>query len=410
MARLTLDDEKTVKIPKTVTVKKTIPKTVTQPVAQPTQPVATSDAGIADVAWKPVAQPTVPIQQPIQQFVPQGPSLAQMQAALRAEQERARIAGLERARQASLSALGAEQAEIAPAYAGARSQTRAVSERGAQQFAQFLASRGLTQAGGAALGETRRLGAQQAALGGLQEQETAALGDIARRRSDIQAGFASDVEAARAGIQAQSLQDAIAQARLDETARVSAQQREFENAIKMAGLTGQIDGQQTLLGQQFADSQAKVQQDLELGRIGIQEAQLRLQQLQTPAPVTPTRTGGTAEVPGTGITYDTFDKISDLYKSNPELARSYVQTLNLPNYQFNQIMASLQEQPEAPRPVTTTAYKTSPDYAEDLSQIINATPEQKTALLQQLRANAQAFITKYGVDGYQALLAEAQAF
>lgn len=169
-----------------------------------------------------------------------------LQAELFKKRERAKIAGLEKSRAAGLSALGAEEAVITPAFAGARRQTRAVSERGAQRFGEFLAQRGLTRAGGAALGETQRLGAQQAALGGLAQQETAAIGDIARRRTGIETGFASDVEAARAGLQAQQLEQQIAQQQAAPGIAATQQQQAFENALAQARITGQFGGAPTL--------------------------------------------------------------------------------------------------------------------------------------------------------------------
>jgi len=189
--------------------------------------------------------------------------VGRLQKELSAEQERAQIAGLTRAKEAGLSALRGEEETIAPAYAGARSQTRATSERQAKQFSDFMAARGLTRGGGSALGETQRLGAMQGALGGLREQETAAVGDIARRRADIQGGFATDVEAARAGIQAQSLQNAIAQANADRAFQAQQTQQTFSNEmatraaeLQQAGFDADQAWRQAQIEQQQADAAA----------------------------------------------------------------------------------------------------------------------------------------------------------
>lgn len=306
----------------TATKKVTIPRSVA--------PVATSDAGIVDVAWKPVEtpvqQPTVTIPQQVQQPVYAGPSVAQLNQMLAQQQERARIAELERARQASLSALQAEQATIEPQYAEARRQTRATSARGAQQFADYLASRGLAAGGGAALGETRRLGALQGALGGLEQQETAALGDVERRRSGIQTGFESDVAAARAGIQAQALQNAIEQSNLDRTFQAQQQQQEFSNQMNLRQLELQQQG--------FTADQAYRQAQLEMqqaGLTGTYQGQPTLSYLKA---ITPSQTDYSS----------IYNRAQDLAKTSPELVASYLGTTGISPELQQQILGALPAQ------------------------------------------------------------------
>ena len=323
-----------------------------------------------------------------------------LQRRLFEEQQRARVAGLEKSRAAGLSVLRGEEREITPAFAGARRQTRAVSERGAQRFGEFLAQRGLTRAGGAALGETQRLGAQQVALGGLAQQETTALGDIARRRAGIETGFAADIEASRAGLAAQQLQAQITQQQTGEAARTAAQQQAFENALAQARITGQFGGAPTLAAAEFTEGvrqfdanldfktrQFEADNALDLRQQSFNEIQDRI---------------------NTGIRQGQLS----VSQGNALLAKKKFEAENDPSSQaFIQRQEALRIGGEAPgQPVTTTGFKTSPDFAEDLSQIINSTPEQKEVLRQQLQSNAQAFITKYGLDGYQALLAETTAF
>lgn len=159
----------------------------------------------------PVTEQVTP---PVEEVAPPVVSRADELAAL---QEQEKIAGLERVRAEALGALGAEEEAIAPAFAEQRAAQRAASRLGAQQFAEFMAQRGLTRAGGAALGETQRLGALQAGLGALGRQEVQRLADIERRRTGIETGFAQDVEAAKAGIQAEALQRQIEEGRRAET-------------------------------------------------------------------------------------------------------------------------------------------------------------------------------------------------
>lgn len=325
-----------------------------------------------------------------------------LQAELFKKRERAKIAGFEKSRAAGLSALRGEEEVITPAFAGARRETRAVSERGAQRFGEFLAQRGLTRAGGAALGETQRLGAQQAALGGLAQQEIATIGDIARRRTGIEAGFASDVEAARAGLQAQQLQQQIAQQQAAPGIAAAQQQQAFENALAQARITGQFGGAPTLAAQQqqtdfaegvrqfdanldFKTKQFEATNALDLRQQSFNEIQDRI---------------------NTGIRQGQLT----VSQGNALLAKKKFEAENDPTSQaFIQRQEALRVGAET-EPVTTTGFKTSPDFAEDLSQIINSTPEQKEILRQQLQQNAQDFITKYGLDGYQQLLAETEAF
>jgi len=319
-----------------------------------------------------------------------------MQRRLAEQQERAQIAGLTRAKEAGLSALTAEEERLTPAYAGARSGVRATSERGAQQFAEFLAQRGLARGGGAALGETQRLGAMQGALGGLREQETAAVGDIARRRTGLEAGFASDVEAARAGIQAQALQRQMAGQQTAEAARVQAQQQAFQNALSVAGLTGQYEGAPTLAGQ-----------SAELAR---QAAIRRTVPSTAPTAVQP----GLAPIQ----TIANVNRIRDAFQSikgvDPiqYLASNYATLTQQYGKdavdQFaEELYASTQPAQAIPtEPITVSGYKTNPDFAKDLSTIINATPETRELIRARIQSDIQGTIAKYGLDGYKALVAK----
>ena len=128
---------------------------------------------------------------------------------LMTEQREATMRGLEASRQTSLSALGAEETNVKPQYAEKRSQARTQSQLGAKSFADFLATRGLSSSGGAALGESNRQGALQGQIGGLQEAEQAQLGDIGRRRTLTEQNYATGVQGADAEINAQSLQNQL---------------------------------------------------------------------------------------------------------------------------------------------------------------------------------------------------------
>ena len=125
------------------------------------------------------------------------------------QQKQSTMAGLEASRQTSLSALGAEETAVKPAYAEKRSQARTTSQLNAKSFADFLAQRGLTNSGGAALGETNRTGALQGQIGGLMEAEQAQLGDINRRRTLAEQNYATGLQGADAQMNAQSIQNQL---------------------------------------------------------------------------------------------------------------------------------------------------------------------------------------------------------
>ena len=344
-------------------------------------------------------------------------NIEEMQRRLTQQQERARVSGLRKAREAGLSALMGEEREIAPTFAGARRGVRATSALGAQQFAQFLAQRGLTRAGGAALGETQRLGALQAGLGALGRQETQALGDIARRRTGIETGFATDVEAARAGIQAESLQRQLAQ-----------QEAERQRELQVAGITGQFRGAPTLAGQELGLAQQR-----QVFGQQMDVAQLNEQLRQFDATLDQRARQFEAEF-NLDVRQQSFNETQDrinagirqgqltVQQGNALLAKKRFEVEQDPNSLDNQLKRAQISDVEAvtagrlagpipgEEPLTPGAYKTSPDFAKDLSRIINATPEEREVLRQQLQQNAQAFITKYGIDGYQALINETTRF
>lgn len=126
-------------------------------------------------------------------------------------QESAAIEALTTAKNQAMNALDQEQSTIEPQYADARSQTRALSSRSGQSFQQMLANKGINVSGQSALGETMRTGALQGEIGALNQDELAALSDIASRRTDVNIGYEGDVAQSRA----QALENQIAQERSD---------------------------------------------------------------------------------------------------------------------------------------------------------------------------------------------------
>ena len=215
------------------------PATKVQALASQGKTIYGTPTGIGTTSQVPTAQATRGVTSA------QATGSTSLQAQLEEAQRSATMASLDKARTQSNLALDTEQATIEPQYAEQRSQARATSARGAQQFSEFLAQRGLSSSGGAALGETQRLGALQGTLGTLGTQEQADLSDIAARRTAIDAAYQSDVAATEANLQAQSLQNQITAA---ETARQEALAQEA--ADKQSYLT--------TIGQYAQDYQSQI--------------------------------------------------------------------------------------------------------------------------------------------------------
>lgn len=223
-------------------------------------------------------------------------------------------ADLGKARDNALSNLGQEKAAIQPKYYDARNQAAAGSQQQARNFAEFMAARGGTNSGANAQAELSNNMTLQGNLGSLGRQETQAYTDIARRETDVQNAFQSDVASANAGIDADKmnalLQDYyIAQQRGDTLA-----QRAIENEFAKAGLTGNYNGDRTIAGQQLdyntspnnpanvgqnlqnqlaqlqladypeqSKAQAKlIQQQLDTGQMNVEIAKINLKELQDP--------------------------------------------------------------------------------------------------------------------------------
>ena len=138
-------------------------------------------------------------------------------------QRAARIAALDKAKGQALAALDTEKDTIAPIYYDKRNQAAAQSDVGAMNFAQYMAARGIKGAAGA-MPEIYRNASLQGQLGALDRQEGAQLGAIERQRSNIESGYASDVAAANAAIEAQAMQANLDQYNADRAYQMQAMQ------------------------------------------------------------------------------------------------------------------------------------------------------------------------------------------
>jgi hypothetical protein len=140
---------------------------------------------------------------------------AQLQA-LKNAQIKSRINALDSQRSGALSGLDAEQSGLSPMYYNKRNQAGARSDIGALNFAQFMASRGV-QGNAGNLPEIYKNVGLQSQIGALDQQEASDNAGIEARRSGINSAYESDVAAAKADIEAQTMQAQIEQQRADAT-------------------------------------------------------------------------------------------------------------------------------------------------------------------------------------------------
>lgn len=194
-------------------------------------------------------------------------------------QKQARFADLAKSRDSALSNLNQEKATIQPMYYDKRNQVAAGAQQQARNFAEYMASRGGATSGTAAQATLMNNVATQGNLGGLRRQEAQDLAGIAQRTTDVNNAFTQDVTSANAGIEGDRLnlllQDLYkAQARGDTQA-----QQAIQNALQTAQLTGNLNGERTVQGQQLDNNNAIAKANL-TGQYQDPQTALAIQQMQ----------------------------------------------------------------------------------------------------------------------------------
>lgn len=135
-------------------------------------------------------------------------------------QKQQAIAGLTKSKDTALSNLDREKADIQPRYYTARNDANTQSKLGAKSFVEYMANRRLTNSGENTQAKLMQNVALQGQIGELKQQEQSAFDEVGRRSTDVNNAYASDVEAARAGIDSQTMQNLInEQRRLDDIRR-----------------------------------------------------------------------------------------------------------------------------------------------------------------------------------------------
>jgi len=192
-------------------------------------------------------------------------------AALQKSKETA-LANLESGLTSAMSAYAGEEAALKPYYYDLRNRAAAQSDIGAKNFAEFMAAQGI-RGSAAGLPEIYRNAALQGQIGALTRQEQQAREDIARRRSATQAeyetqkagllnAYESDVAAAMADIDAQTLQNYIDNMRIMQAQRVADLAAQGKTSTGELTLQGR-QAQQNELAQQAALLAARYYDDIQ---------------------------------------------------------------------------------------------------------------------------------------------------
>jgi len=176
-------------------------------------------------------------------------------------QRQSRIAALSKQKEQALSSLQAEEAALKPYYYDLRNRTAAQSDIAAKNFAEYMAAQGI-RGSAAGLPEIYRNAALQGQLGALSRQEAADIADIARRRSGIESAYESDVAAAMADIDAQTLQNYIDNMRMIQAQRVADLAAQGKTSTGELTLQGR-EAQQNELARQAALLAARYYDDIQ---------------------------------------------------------------------------------------------------------------------------------------------------
>lgn len=149
---------------------------------------------------------------------------------LRNAQKNAAVADLQATRDTSLSNLSAEEAKIKPEYAAQRSTANANNRVAARNFQEYLANTGRANSGIGAQYEMSRQNSLQNGLNAINAAEAQSLADIARRRSDIENAYNTNLASANAQVEANYIQNLLNQ-RQQQWER-EFQQKQFDEQVR----------------------------------------------------------------------------------------------------------------------------------------------------------------------------------
>lgn len=181
----------------------------------------------------------------------QQPDLTDTYNQISAAQLQSRMAALDKQLNNQLGNVNSQYAGVNQRAYNESNQAAAQADVGAMNFAQRAAARGMT-GNAAAMPEIYRNNSLQGRLGGITNQKLSDISYLDNQKLNLQNNYESDLVAAQAGIQAESLQNYINQMNSD---------RSF--GIQEAGVTGMYKGQQTYDGQQQQIDNQMAQLELE---------------------------------------------------------------------------------------------------------------------------------------------------
>lgn len=196
-------------------------------------------------------------------------------------QQQATIAGLNKARNQSLSNLADRKATIKPKYYNARNDASTQSKMNAKSFAEYYAQNGLNKSGDNTQARIANNVALQRNIGNLKQSEAEEFAGIERDRMNINNAYASDVASAKANIEAQRLQALINQQNADRNYNL--QERQVNSQLKAQDITNQIN--QLKLKNLPAELKANLEminQQVQKGQIDIDTANYQLEQMLDP--------------------------------------------------------------------------------------------------------------------------------
>lgn len=323
---------------------------------------------------------------------------------LKEQQKQAAIASLSKTYNDTISSLNSEKSAIQPAYYNKKNQASSQSQLGAINFAEYLANRGLTSSGSAAQGEINRTTQLQNDINNLNQQEQQAYDDIARRTTQAQQAYNSDLANANAGIEADALKNMMSEWQRVQTQKAEdnkwqqqfdytkerdnvgdsrysqeyidkSKQQEWENTFNQSQFNYQKERDSVadkqwqqnmnldLRQQTFAEAQAKIENALSQRRISQEDASQALQ-------------------------WARFNADQDPNSLDNQYKKEQIKALQLQNSGVG----------------ANYDYKTDPDFADDMEYVA----KNPSTALGNLQTNASDFIKKYGIDGYNTLLKAAK--
>jgi hypothetical protein len=284
-----------------------------------------------------------------------------------------RIAALDKAKSNALGAYAGAERGINQNAQGIRNTNSVTSQRGALDFAKYLASRGLVNSGTAAQGEISRNVALQGAQSQVESDRGNQLADVANARANIESGYGFDVAGARAGVESQAMEMAIQDAQrqrelaLDQdrfNKQFGLQERQFNQNVSQQGADNafrvsqfeesirQNNISQSNWMQQFTYQQAqdKIQNMLNKGQLSVQQANTSLAKLRFDADQDPNSLDNklkqsqlelNAYSKGNAVLNDTIQRLDSMYLTKNPITGAQGRNTNFSDTQLRAAIIGL---------------------------------------------------------------------